>query len=206
MDSWVFDHSPVPAQWTGRFGASVPVSVARETIAVLPVQGASIIEVGPVKIADVEGVRRATARRRCRVIALVEGHGVAAAVAPYVDGVFVGEVPDTIRLTDPDIDNALIALADPSATVLATPAVLVAAVAMISDSHLRHAGRVTAAAVRWSASTVPHLVSGRDRCRPRPVFDIRSGMRAGTAQVEHRRAGPRPRLRAEPERVGRGPA
>jgi hypothetical protein len=68
MDSWVFDHSPVPAQWTGRFGASVPVSVARETIAVLPVQGASIIEVGPVKIADVEGVRRATARRRCRVM------------------------------------------------------------------------------------------------------------------------------------------
>ena len=124
---WVFDHSPVPAQWKGRFGASVPVSVARESIAVLPVQGASIIEVGPVKIADVEAVRRAAAQRTCRVIALVEGPEVAAAVAPHVDAVFVGEVPDTIRLTDPDIDSALIALANPSATVLATPAVLIAA-------------------------------------------------------------------------------
>jgi hypothetical protein len=51
---WVFDHPAVPAQWEGRFGASVPVSVARESIAVLPVQGATFIEVGPVGIDDVD--------------------------------------------------------------------------------------------------------------------------------------------------------
>jgi hypothetical protein len=124
---WVFDHPPVPASWEGRFGASVPVSVARESIAALPVQGASIIEVGPVKIVDVEAVRRAAVHRTCRVIARVEGLDVAEAVAPHVDGVHVGEAPDTIRLTDPDVDDALSALAGPSATVLATPAVLVAA-------------------------------------------------------------------------------
>src|SRR5215510_424555 len=36
---WVFDHpAPVP-EWSGRFGASVPPSVASDAITVLPVQG-----------------------------------------------------------------------------------------------------------------------------------------------------------------------
>lgn len=124
---WVFDHPPVPEQWKGRFGASVPVSVARESISVLPVQGASIIEIDSVTSTDVEAVRRATAHRTCRVIARVDGPEAVEAIAPHVDGVIVGEVPDTIRLTEPDIDSALTELADPSATVLVTPAVLVAA-------------------------------------------------------------------------------
>ena len=124
---WVFDHSPVPPQWDGRFGASVPLSVARESIAVLPVQGASVIEVGPLGIADIETVRCATAGRTCPVIALVDAPEVAEGVAPYVDKVTVGAAPDTVRLLEPDIDIALAALAHPSKTVLATPAVLVAA-------------------------------------------------------------------------------
>jgi hypothetical protein len=124
---WVFDHPPVPPQWKGRFGASVPVSVARESVAVLPVQGASIIEVGPVSIDDVDALRRATAGRTCPVVAFVDAPEVAEAVAPYVDKVTVGAAPETIRLTDPDIDLAVAELADSSMTVLATPAVLVAA-------------------------------------------------------------------------------
>jgi len=124
---WVFDHPPVPAQWKGRFGASVPVWVARESIAVLPVQGASIIEVGPVSVDDVEAVRRAGADRECRVVACADAPSVAEAVAPYVDSVSVGAMPDVIRLTEPDIESAIAALADPSTVVLATPAVLVAA-------------------------------------------------------------------------------
>ncbi len=124
---WVFDHPPVPSQWEGRFGACVPVSVARESIAVLPVQGASIIEVGPVRIGDINALRRATEGRTCPVVAFVDAADVAEAVAPHVDKVTVGAAPDVIRLTDPDVDVAVAALADPAATVLATPAVLVAA-------------------------------------------------------------------------------
>lgn len=124
---WVFDHPPVPPQWEGRFGAYIPVSVARESIAVLPVQGASIIEVGPVRIDEIDDLRRATDGRTCPVIAFVEAPEVAEAVAPYADNVTVGAAPDVIRLTEPDIDVAVAALADPSTTVLATPAVLVAA-------------------------------------------------------------------------------
>ncbi|MBV8967104.1 MAG: hypothetical protein JO191_13120, partial [Mycobacteriaceae bacterium] len=68
----VFDHPNIPPQWNGRFGASVPPAIAREAVAVLPVQGASVIEIGPVTAADAELVRRATADRRCRVSALAE--------------------------------------------------------------------------------------------------------------------------------------
>jgi hypothetical protein len=124
---WVFDHPPVPAQWKGRLGASVPVSVARESIAALPVQGASIIEVGPVSINDVEAVRRASAGRTCPVIAFTDAPGVAEVVAPYVDSVTVGATPDAIRLTEPDIEIAVAALANAPTMVLATPAVLLAA-------------------------------------------------------------------------------
>jgi hypothetical protein len=124
---WVFDHATVPPQWNGRFGASVPVSVARESIAVLPIQGASIIEVGPVRIDDIEALRLATADRTCTVVAFVEAPDVVEAVAPYVDSVTVGAEPDIIRLTEPDIEAALAALASPAKMVLATPAVLITA-------------------------------------------------------------------------------
>ncbi len=123
----LFDHPPVPAELRGRFGASVPLSIARDAVAVLPVQGASIVEIGPLRSGDAATVRRATADRRCTVVAVAETAQAAEAVAPYVDAVTDGCDPHTVRLTGPGIDAALDALADPSATVLARPAVLIAA-------------------------------------------------------------------------------
>lgn len=124
---WVFDHPPVPRRWAGRFGATVPPSIAREAVAVLPVQGASIVEIGPVRAAEVDAVRRATADRRCRVVAYADTVDTAAALAPHVDQVTVGADPATVRLTEPALQPAVEMLTDPSATVLATPAVLLAA-------------------------------------------------------------------------------
>ncbi|WSF98496.1 hypothetical protein OIE68_21950 [Nocardia vinacea] len=49
----VFDHPELPAEWADRFGARVPVEVARDAIRVLPVQGAGIVEVGPVGRDDI---------------------------------------------------------------------------------------------------------------------------------------------------------
>lgn len=123
----VFDHRPVPLQWQGRFGATVPPSIAREAIAVLPVQGAGVIEIGPVDTADIDTVRQATADRRCRVIAVATSPEVAVAVTPYVDAVSVAGDGGVVRLTESAIDVVLGLLADPSMTVLATPAVLIAA-------------------------------------------------------------------------------
>ncbi len=127
----VFDHPEVPPEWTERFGASVPLSIAREAIAVLPVQGATVVEVGPVSSVDAEALRRAAADRTCRVLARVDSPDTARVVAPYVDDVIVdningGDSTPVVRLIEPDIDGALRALSDPSATVLATPAVLIA--------------------------------------------------------------------------------
>lgn len=120
----VFDHPAVPEEWTGRFGAVVPPSVARDAIRVLPVQGASIVEISPVTAADVRTVRDAAAGRRCHVVAHAESSGVADLVAPHVDEVIVGTPPHRRYLTDPDIDTAAAALADPDAVVLARPSVL----------------------------------------------------------------------------------
>ncbi|OBI42718.1 hypothetical protein A5707_05970 [Mycobacterium kyorinense] len=124
---WVFDHPPVPPRFIGRLGASVPLSVAREAVAVLPVQGASVIEIGPVTADDVKTVRVATADRRCPVIAMTSVPEVADAVAPYVDAVTDGSDPHLIHLDTPRVSVALDALSDASATVLARPGVLVAA-------------------------------------------------------------------------------
>lgn len=123
----VFDHPPVPPQFIGRFGASVPAAVAREAIAVLPVQGASVIEIGPVGPGEVEAVRAAAADRRCRVIAAAATAQVREAIAPYVDTVTDGSGPGIVRLETPQIRIALAALSDESVIVLARPSVLIAA-------------------------------------------------------------------------------
>lgn len=120
----VFDHPDLPTQWHGRFGASVPPHVAAAAITVFPVQGADVVEINPVTMADVECVRRATAGRRCRVTAVTDSAQTWEAIAAYVDG---GDIAGVVRLNEPDLAAALGALADPSTTVLATPAVLVAA-------------------------------------------------------------------------------
>ncbi|MGJ0119863.1 hypothetical protein ACQ7HM_11720 [Williamsia sp. MIQD14] len=123
----VFAHPEVPAQWHGRFGATVPVSVARDAITCLPVQGATVIHVGPVTSRDVEVVRSAAAGRHCRVVALCDSAATAAAVAPHVDDTRVGTDPDVTVLRDPDIDEATTALAQPNSVVLAHPQLLIAA-------------------------------------------------------------------------------
>jgi len=111
----------------GRFGASVPVSVARDAIRALPALGATVVEIGPVHEQDLPAVRAAVANRSCRVIGRAATTSVADELAALVDRVIVGDAPDIVRLTEPAVRVALSALADESATVLATPAVLVAA-------------------------------------------------------------------------------
>ncbi|WP_330257397.1 hypothetical protein [Nocardia sp. NBC_00565] len=122
-----FDHPELPAEWAERFGATVPVEVARDAIRVLPVQGAGVVEVGPVGRDDVEKVRTAARERRCRVIALVTDAEVGVELESHVDEVIVGEPVDRRYLTEPDIAAAVTALADPVGMVLATPEVLIAA-------------------------------------------------------------------------------
>ncbi|MCU7725699.1 hypothetical protein ODJ79_18375 [Actinoplanes sp. KI2] len=122
-----FAHPEPPPHLVGRLGATVPVSVARDAIRALPVQGAGVIEVGPVGPRDVPAVRRATAARRCTVIARVTDPAVGAQVAPHVDRVVSGTEPDLVRLDQPAVAAATTALGDPDVTVLATPGVLVSA-------------------------------------------------------------------------------
>ncbi|MEU8663535.1 hypothetical protein, partial [Actinoplanes philippinensis] len=122
----VFAHPAAPPGLAGRLGATVPVRHARDAIRALPVQGAGVIEIGPVTMADVPAVRAASTGRRCPVWARADDPETAAAVAPYVDRV-VTTAAAVVRLTDPDIETARRALADPDAVVLATPAVLLAA-------------------------------------------------------------------------------
>lgn len=123
----VFDHPAPPPNWVGRFGASAPPWIAREAVTVLPVQGASVIEIGPVSGRDAELVRRAARGRRCRVTVVADDPQVRDAIAADVDAVSDGMPANTVRLVTPSIAGAVDALADPTATVLATPAVLLAA-------------------------------------------------------------------------------
>ncbi|WP_196443190.1 hypothetical protein [Planomonospora sp. ID67723] len=123
----LFGHPRPPAEIAARLGAVVPVEFARDAIRALPVQGAGVIEVGPVALADVPLVRRAVAGRRCRVIARAATPEAAARLAPYVDRVTTGDEPDLLHLADPAVARAAAALADPATTVLATPGVLVTA-------------------------------------------------------------------------------
>jgi hypothetical protein len=150
----VFAHPIAPPGLAGRLGATVPVRHARDAVRALPVQGAGVIEIGPVTMVDVPAVRAAATGRRCPVWARTADPAVAAAVEPYVDRVVTGEAgtvtteagtvtteagtvtgdagsvtteADIVRLADPDIAAALRALADGDAVVLATTGVLVAA-------------------------------------------------------------------------------
>ena len=123
----VFDHpDPIPA-FSGRFGISVPPWIARDAVTVLPVQGANVIEINPVTSADCELVRAAARGRRCRVAAAADTTETCAAIASAVDAAAVGTAAGVVRLTTPDIGAALAALEDGSATVLAEPAILIAA-------------------------------------------------------------------------------
>lgn len=123
----VLDHPALLPEWSGRFGASVPPGVAADAVTVLAVLGADVVEINPVRKTDIDLVRRAAAGRRCRVTVVADTAETADAVAGDVDDVAVGDSADTVRLNRPDLGAAVVALADPRLTVLATPAVLIAA-------------------------------------------------------------------------------
>ncbi|KQR99901.1 hypothetical protein ASG12_03830 [Williamsia sp. Leaf354] len=122
----VFAHPEVPDAWRGRFGATVPVSVARDAITCLPVQGATVIHVHAVTAGDVDSLQAATAGRRCRVVAICDTASTAAAVAQFVDNTRVGADRDTLVLRAPDVDDATAALTQANSVVLADPELLVA--------------------------------------------------------------------------------
>jgi hypothetical protein len=139
---------------TVRLGAVVPPGVARDAVRALPLLGAGLIEVAPVGLADVEVVREAAAGRRVPVLVHAAGPdapAVVTALAPHVDGVRTEAAPirarprsvadaapirvgspsvteaAPIRVGSPSVAAAALALLDPAAVVLATPAVLVEA-------------------------------------------------------------------------------
>lgn len=123
----VFDHPDPNPAFAGRLGISVPPAIARDAVTVLPVQGASIIEINPVTSADCELVEAAARGRSCRLIAVADTAETCAAIASAVDAATVGTAAGVVRLTTPDISAARTALDDGSATVLAEPAVLITA-------------------------------------------------------------------------------
>ncbi|BEL07914.1 hypothetical protein Q0Z83_061050 [Actinoplanes sichuanensis] len=90
----VFAHPSAPPGLAARLGATVPVRHARDAIRALPVQGAGLIEIGPVTMADVPAVRAATTGRRCPVWARTADPAVAAALEPYVDHVLTEQAAE----------------------------------------------------------------------------------------------------------------
>ncbi|WP_116050242.1 hypothetical protein [Amycolatopsis palatopharyngis] len=113
-----------------RLGAVLPPEVAKDGVRALPLLGAGLIMVSPVRAADIPAVRVAAAS--CRVPMLVHAEGpdagvVAAALAPCVDVVSRTIRPDVLRLSTPSVACAVRALDDRAAVVLATPGVLVQA-------------------------------------------------------------------------------
>jgi hypothetical protein len=123
----VFAHPKAPQELANRLGAAVPVRHARDAVRALPVQGAAVVEVGPVTADDIPAVLAAIAERRCTVFIRTTDPAVAAALEPHVDRVIVGDASDIVRLSDPGIEAAQRALAQHDAIVLATTGVLVAA-------------------------------------------------------------------------------
>ncbi|MEU7903341.1 hypothetical protein [Actinoplanes sp. NPDC049118] len=116
-----------PPESARRLGAVVPVRHAGDAVRALPLLGAGVMEIGPVTAGDVPAVRDAVARRRCPVLVRTTDPVVAAALEPHVDRVIVGVSPGIVHLTEPGIEAARRALAEPDAIVLATTGVLVAA-------------------------------------------------------------------------------
>ncbi len=110
-----------------RLGAAVPVRHAQDAMRALPVLGAGVIHIGPVTADDVPAVLRAVEGRRCTVFARATDRTAAELLEPYVDRVLVGSAPEIVYLTDPSIEAAQRALADPDTIVLATTDVLLTA-------------------------------------------------------------------------------
>lgn len=156
-----FGHPLPPSPLTNRIGASVPVSVARDAVRALPVQGAGTLVVGPVGPQDVDEVREIVAERRCRIIVRARTSQVAAQLAGDVERVVVEGDPadpgtDLVELTDPRIGTAVAALSDHSVTVLVTPDLLL-------EAGPGWFQRVAEAA---TGTTAPERVRNVDRLHP----------------------------------------
>jgi hypothetical protein len=94
----------------------------------LPLLGAGVIEVAPVRLADVQVVREAAEGRRAPLVVRATGPdapAVVTALSPHVDAIRTEADPDVIHLRSPSIAWAVHALADPAKVVLVTPSVLV---------------------------------------------------------------------------------
>jgi hypothetical protein len=103
----------------------VPPVHARDAVRALTVQGAAVIEIGPVGPQDVPTVLAALAdHRRGRIVVSTTTAEVAKSLGGCADRVVIGPVPDHVHVSDPKISTAVTALADPAVTVLATPALL----------------------------------------------------------------------------------
>jgi len=107
-----------------RVGAVVPVRHARHALRVLPVLGASVIEIGPVAIDDVPVVRAALEDGRGEVVIRTADPEVADALAVRV---VTGADPELIYIDDPRIEPAATASKVPGVSVMATTDVLTAA-------------------------------------------------------------------------------
>jgi hypothetical protein len=113
-------------QVESRIGAVVRPAEARDAVRALPALGAGLVVVAPVGRDDVELVREAAVGRRAPVLVRTDDGEVAAALRPHVDAVLRDDAA-LVRMADPSIGDALVALEDRSRAVLATPAALVAA-------------------------------------------------------------------------------
>ncbi|MBJ7289392.1 hypothetical protein [Williamsia sp.] len=120
----VFDHPRVPDSVRYRLGAQVPVSAARDAITVLPVQGATVVQIHGVTLSDVPEVRKAAADRRCRVVAVCDSPETVSAVSPFVDTARVGADPAEVVVDRPDVRSTAEELSDPRRVVLTTTGLL----------------------------------------------------------------------------------
>jgi hypothetical protein len=109
-----------------RLGAVVPVRYAEHAVWVLPVLGASVVEIGPVVADDLPRVLAAVEAARGEVAVRTEDPETALAVSPGAR-VVTGADADLVYVDDPGVEQAARAAAHPGVTVMATPAVLVAA-------------------------------------------------------------------------------
>jgi hypothetical protein len=135
MISRTFGHGRPPSELAGslagielasRLGMMVSPALARDAIRALPTQGAGLIVIAPVSLADVALVSEAAAARRCPVFVVTADPAVTDGLRQHVDAVLPDESALSKVLT-PAIGDALTALKDDTQVVLATPATLVEA-------------------------------------------------------------------------------
>jgi hypothetical protein len=115
-----------------RLGAVVPVRHAEHALRVLPILGASVVEVGPVGVDDIPRVAAAIEGSRGDVVIRTAEREVAAAfpartVTTTGPDLVCADDPRVVYVDDPRIERAAKALASPGVTVMVSTGVLTAA-------------------------------------------------------------------------------